>query len=167
MKNIRRTLLLALGLISLSACENFDGDDVRTLDPPANRDPDVPSLLPQPDPSHKAEKLSRVLGWPADKKPIPPAGFVITEFAGNLDNPRNVYALPNGDILVAESNSTPKGPKEINLVPDKAARKGTSANRITRLRDSDGDGIAEQRTEFIKGRIQGGLRTFQRWETDR
>lgn len=147
--------LAVSGLCFTTACENLDGDDARRLEPPSARDPDgPPSLapaLPEPDTGHQVEKLSRVLGWPQDKRPIAPAGFEVTEFAGGLENPRNVYATPNGDILVVESASTGKGPKEINLDPEKAAKKGKSANRITRLRDANGDGIAEERSEFLSG----------------
>ncbi|MDQ3235785.1 MAG: sorbosone dehydrogenase family protein, partial [Pseudobdellovibrionaceae bacterium] len=107
--------------------------------------------LPAPDVAHDAKTLSKVLGWPADKKPVAPAGFEVKEFAGGLDNPRNTYALPNGDILVVESNTKGKGPQEENLDANKAARRGTSANRITILRDTNADGVSDSRNAFLSG----------------
>lgn len=154
MKKTTGTLLLSVGLglssLILFGCDEANDDDKEAVEP-SEREFGLAPELSSPDPAHKAEKLSRVLGWPTGKVPEAAPGFSVSEFAGQLDNPRNVYALPNGDILVAESNSVPKGPKEENLDPGKAARKGTSANRISLLRDKDGDGVAEERSEFIKG----------------
>jgi glucose/arabinose dehydrogenase len=96
--------------------------------------------------------------WPAGAKPSAPAGIAVNALATGLDHPRWIYVLPNGDVLVAESNAPPrpeqgKGVKGyvMKKVMAKAGAGVPSANRITLLRDADGDGVAETRTEFLKG----------------
>jgi glucose/arabinose dehydrogenase len=102
-------------------------------------------------------------GWPAGTLPTAPAGFKVTAFATGLDHPRWVYTLPNGDVLVAESNSPPPkdGAKNVHAeglrgkamkaVMKRAGAATTSANRITLLRDADGDGVAETRHVLLAG----------------
>lgn len=96
--------------------------------------------------------------WATGTAPIPAAGLSVSEFAGGLDHPRWVFVLPNGDVLVAETNAPPRP-------EDKAGVKGwvmgkvmavagaapPSANRISLLRDGDGDGIAEFKSAFLTG----------------
>lgn len=96
-------------------------------------------------------------GWPAGAMPTPMAGLVVTPFAAGLDHPRWVYVLPNGDVLVAESNAPPKpddgkGIKGavMKMVMKHAGAGVPSANRITLLRDRDGDGKAEVRSVFLE-----------------
>src|SRR3569832_63024 len=101
-------------------------------------------------------------GWPKGAMPTAPAGFRVTAFATGLDHPRNVYTLPNGDVLVAETNRPPppqEGPKDkmaqgirgkgMKIVQTRAGAGPTSPNRITLLRDADGDGVAETKTVFM------------------
>jgi glucose/arabinose dehydrogenase len=100
-------------------------------------------------------------GWPQGGSPKAPAGFRVTAFATGLDHPRNVYVLPNGDVLVAETNRPPplggeedkmaKGVRGtgMKLVQKRAGASPPSANRITLLRDADGDGVAETKTVFL------------------
>ncbi|MBE7368158.1 PQQ-dependent sugar dehydrogenase [Ramlibacter pallidus] len=102
-------------------------------------------------------------GWPQGAMPKAPAGFRVTALATGLQHPRWVYTLPNGDVLVAESNS-PK-PKEgaknvhaeglrgkaMELVMKRAGAGVPSADRITLLRDADGDGVAEVKQVFLSG----------------
>jgi glucose/arabinose dehydrogenase len=97
-------------------------------------------------------------GWPADGKPIAAAGTTVTAFARGLDHPRWLYVLPNGDVLVAETNAPPrpdasKGIKGwfFTRFQKKAGGAVPSANRITLLRDRDDDGVAETRTIFLSG----------------
>jgi len=87
-----------------------------------------------------------------------PAGMRVVAFADQLEHPRWIYELPNGDILVAETNAPPKPDdgKGIRgwfqgLVMKRAGAATPSANRITLLRDANGDGIAEMRSTFIDG----------------
>ncbi len=89
--------------------------------------------------------------------PTPASGLTVTALAKGLDHPRWLFVLPNGDVLVAETNAPErperKGPKTfvMNMVMKRAGAAVPSANRITLLRDADGDGVAEVRTEFLKG----------------
>ena len=95
-------------------------------------------------------------GWPAGGKPIAAAGTIAAAFAQHLDHPRWLYVLPSGDVLVAETNGPPrpddnKGFKGwfFKHFQKKAGAAVPSANRITLLRDADGDGIAETQTVFL------------------
>ena len=102
-------------------------------------------------------------GWPEGAMPRAPAGFRVTALARGLEHPRWVYTLPNGDVLVAESNSPPPrdGAKNVHAeglrgkamgwVMKRAGAGVPSADRITLLRDADGDGVAEVRTVFLSG----------------
>jgi glucose/arabinose dehydrogenase len=100
-------------------------------------------------------------GWPQGAMPTAPAGFKVTALATGLEHPRWVYTLPNGDVLVAESNKPPpkdgqedkmaKGVrgKVMGAVQKRAGAGVPSANRITLLRDADGDGVAEVKQVFL------------------
>lgn len=97
-------------------------------------------------------------GWPEGATPTAAAGTAVAAFAEGLDHPRWLYVLPNGDVLVAETNAPPrpednKGIKGFffKLFQKKAGGAVPSANRITLLRDADGDGIAETRSVFLSG----------------
>lgn len=153
MKKLGSMLLITSSVLLFNNCQDEDDDDDKVVAPAEDAQESAGLIdgLPAPDVTHDAKTISKVLGWPADKKPAAPAGFEVKEFAGGLDNPRNTYALPNGDILVVESNSKGKGPLEENLDANKAARRGTSANRITILRDTNGDAVADSRTVFLSG----------------
>jgi glucose/arabinose dehydrogenase len=101
-------------------------------------------------------KVADVVGWGANEAPTPAAGLTVQAFARGLDHPRWLYKLPNGDVLVAESNSPPRKGGGIQgfvmkHLLGKAGAGGPSANRITLLRDADGDGVAEQRHVFMTG----------------
>lgn len=95
-------------------------------------------------------------GWPANTRPIPAAGLKVQAFATGLKHPRWLYVLPNGDVLVAETDAPPK-PEDskgikgqiMTWVMKRAGSSHPSANRIRLLRDSNGDGIAEQKTVFL------------------
>jgi glucose/arabinose dehydrogenase len=84
--------------------------------------------------------------------------MVVNAFAIGLDHPRWLYVLPNGDVLVAETNA-PQRPDDgqgikgliVTWAMDKAGSATPSANRITLLRDADGDGVAEIREAFLEG----------------
>ncbi|EJM77309.1 PQQ-dependent sugar dehydrogenase [Pseudomonas sp. GM60] len=101
--------------------------------------------------------IAPAIGWPDGAKPTAAAGTQVAAFAENLDHPRWLYVLPNGDVLVAETNAPPKpddGKGVRGWVMKKAmGRAGAgvpSPNRITLLRDKDHDGIAETRTVFLE-----------------
>jgi glucose/arabinose dehydrogenase len=98
-------------------------------------------------------------GWPDGHTPTAAAGLKVTAFAAGLDHPRWLHVLPNGDVLVAETNRPPPPPDSGGGVRKwfmkqamSVAGAGTpSANRITLLRDADGDGVAEARWVFLQG----------------
>jgi glucose/arabinose dehydrogenase len=102
--------------------------------------------------------VATATGWPAGAKPTAANGMRVNAFATGLDHPRTVYVLPNGDVLVAETNAPPK-PDDTGgikgwvtkLVMRRAGAGVASPNRITLLRDADGDGIAETRSVFLEG----------------
>lgn len=100
--------------------------------------------------------IAEVKPWKSDEKPIAAKGLTVARFAEGLAHPRSLLRLPNGDILVAETNSPPR-PKDgivqriMNYLMDKAGAGVPSANRITLLRDADGDGRAETKTVFLTG----------------
>jgi len=102
--------------------------------------------------------VAKAVGWPAGAKPMAADGMVVNAFATGLDHPRTLHILPNGDVLVAESNA-PERPDEnrgikgwiTKLVMGRAGADTRSANRITLLRDADGDGVAETRSAFLEG----------------
>ena len=95
-------------------------------------------------------------GWPSGRAPVGAEGTTVTAFASELDHPRWLYVLPNGDVLVAETNA-PLRPEYAKGIKGwfmkrfmKAAGSAVpSANRITLLRDADGDGIAEAQWAFL------------------
>ena len=96
-------------------------------------------------------------GWMAGAKPKAPEGTAVGAFASGLDHPRWLYVLPNGDVLVAETNAPPKPDDNkgikgwvMGLVMKKAGAGVPSANRIMLLRDADGDGVAETKTVFAE-----------------
>ncbi len=96
-------------------------------------------------------------GWPEGGKPVAASGLAVNAFASGLDHPRWLHVLPNGDVLVAETNA-PERPADkkgikgyvMGKVMAKAGAAVPSANRITLLRDADGDGVAEVRKVFLK-----------------
>lgn len=99
--------------------------------------------------------VADAVGWPAGGKPQAAAGLTVARFADGLDHPRWMYRLPNGDVLVAETNSPPRGRSFVDRVMGylmgRAGAGVPSANRITLLRDADGDGRAEFRSVFMTG----------------
>lgn len=108
--------------------------------------------LPQPYATPSVKNFSKVLGWPEGKTPVAPAGFVVTKFADSLENPRWIYILPNGDVLVAESSTESNVVKKAGEVLSGKAKSGSSssANRITLLRDANQDGYSEFRKIFLE-----------------
>lgn len=104
-------------------------------------------------------KIAPAVGWPEGATPVAAPGLAVNAFATGLDHPRWLYELPNGDLLVAESNAPPKPDDKKGglrgwiqgLVMGKAGAGSPSADRISLLRDADGDGVAETKTVFLSG----------------
>lgn len=116
-------------------------------------------ILPAPEKSFiPTVNVAKAIGWPKGLTPQAPNGLQVTAFAQNLDHPRWIYVLPNGDVLVAETNAPPK-PEDgkgikgaaMKVVMKRAGSITPSANRITLLRDANGDGIAELQSVFLEG----------------
>ncbi len=113
--------------------------------------------LPEPDKSLiPTVNVVEAVGWRDGGQPAPAAGTAVTPFAKGLDHPRWLYVLPNGDVLVAETNAPPrpddaKGIKGwfFKRYQKKAGGAVPTANRISLLRDADGDGTAETRTALL------------------
>lgn len=104
------------------------------------------------------ENIAPATGWAVGTLPVAAPGTRVNAFAGELDHPRWLYTLPNGDVLVAESNAPPKtedgkGIKGwvMRMVMKRAGASVPSANRITLLRDTDGDGVADVRSVLLEG----------------
>jgi glucose/arabinose dehydrogenase len=114
--------------------------------------PIIPAAKPQG--AIPTLKMPTAKGWSDGRTPIAAPGLKVSAFARGLDHPRWIYVLPNGDVLVAESMSVPGRIKSVfgyavRATMQRAAAVGTSANRITRLRDADGDGVAEIQAPFM------------------
>jgi len=113
--------------------------------------------LPEPKPSIvPVVNIAPARGWPDGAAPNPAGGLKVTLFAKDLDHPRWLAVLPNGDVLVAESRApktegagNPIRQWIMSLVMKKAGSTGDSADRITLLRDADGDGSAETSSVFL------------------
>ena len=113
--------------------------------------------LPEPQTSLlPTVNIAPAKSWPQGAKPTAASGLNVTAFAMGLDHPRWLYTLPNGDVLVAETNAPPKpeatGIKAwfMKLVMRRATGPAPSANQIRLLRDADGDGVAEVNKVFLK-----------------
>ena len=115
--------------------------------------------LPAPQPSVlPTVYIAPAIGWPPGFPPTPAPGLRVTAFAGELQHPRWLYVLPNGDVLVAETNAPAKPDDEqglqawvSGLVMKRAGARTASANRISLLRDRDGDGVVDLRSVLLDG----------------
>ncbi len=120
-------------------------------------DPELPKPVKRLVPT---VKIAPVKPWTGIAKPVPADDLQVNAFARELDHPRWIYVLPNGDVLVAETAAPPKSADQglgglreriVRTMMKKAGSALSSANRITLLRDADGDGVAEIRTQFLSG----------------
>jgi glucose/arabinose dehydrogenase len=148
--HLRLVPLLAVGL--LAACSGCS--EVATLSVDQGSGPN-PVLPPPKKTVIPTLKVATAVRWAAGEAPVPAAGLAVAAFARDLDHPRWLHVLPNGDVLVAETNAPPKPEDGKGLrgkiqkhFMTKAGAVTESANRITLLRDADGDGVAEVRQVF-------------------
>ena len=102
---------------------------------------------------------AKAVGWADGTMPTPASGLAVSAYARDLDHPRWIYVLPNGDVLVAETNAPPK-PEEASsgfkdwaagIVMKRAGARTASANRITLLRGVTADGTAQSRSVLLEG----------------
>ncbi len=150
---LKTACMLTTGLLlaALTACS-----EVATLPVSAGTGPrptlpaPVPSLIP-------TVNIAKAKGWAHSATPKAAAGTQVAAFADGLDHPRWLLVLPNGDVLVAETNAPPK-PEDakgikgwvMGLMMKRAGAGTPSANRITLLRDTDGDGVADLRSVLLE-----------------
>ena len=130
----------------------------------SNRSPELavgpnPPLLAPTKTLFPTVNVAEAKGWPAGMTPTAAAGLKVNELAGGLAHPRWLHVLPNGDVLVAETDNpgtdktggTIKAAIQKMLMKKAGSGKQPSANRITLLRDADGDGVAELKTPLLTG----------------
>jgi glucose/arabinose dehydrogenase len=147
-----RNLACLLAVSALAAC----GDMSRV--PEAEQIGAQPRLPPPQSSLIPTVKVAPAVGWPQGAAPKAASGLSVAAYAAGLDHPRWLYVLPNGDVLVAET-AAPQRPEDgkgakgwvMKKFMQRAGSAVPSANRITLLRDADGDGKAETRTAFLEG----------------
>jgi glucose/arabinose dehydrogenase len=148
---LAKPFLAIPALLMLHAC-----GDTATVPVEAGMGPEP--VLPEPDPSLiPTVNIAPAVGWVDGEMPVAPPGFTVNAFARGLDHPRWLYVLPNGDVLVAETNAPPR-PEDytgirgwiMKRIMKNAGAATPSANRITLLRDGDGDGRAETKSTFLE-----------------
>jgi glucose/arabinose dehydrogenase len=150
--NTSHVILFTAAAVVLGGCGDMAKMPLAAVTGP---DPQLPepnkSLIP-------TVHIAPARGWPDGGKPAAPQGLSVQAFATGLDHPRWLTVLPNGDVLVAETNAPPKPEdgkgikgKVMKRVMKKAGAGVPSANRITLLRDADGDGVPETRSVLLEG----------------
>ena len=108
--------------------------------------------LPEPYATKSVSNYSDVIGWDDGATPKAPAGFTVSKYAEEFNNPRWMYVAPNGDVLVAESNSNYSVAKQVGasiIGAGKSNNLSNSADVITLLRDSNHDGKVDYRSKFL------------------
>lgn len=149
-----RPLPLLLATLALAACgEQARVPDDKLIGAEPTLVPPVKTLIP-------TVKVAPAVGWPQGRMPSAAAGLRVQAYATGLAHPRWLHVLPNGDVLVAETNKPPKpegadsGGLKQWIMGKMMARAGAgtpSPDRISLLRDADGDGVAETKTPFLEG----------------
>ena len=139
-----------LALAGCGGCAGGPPTESTGIGPNPELPPPTKSLLP-------VVNIAPAKGWPVGVIPIAAEGLRVVAFAEGLDHPRWLHVLPNGDVLVAETNAPPRPEDErgfkgwfAKVIMKRAGAVTQSANRITLLRDVDNDGVAEVRTAFLQ-----------------
>ena len=146
----RSPRLLVAALIATAGC----GHSARL---PIEAGIGVTPALPDPEHSYlPTVHVASAKGWAEGERPTPAAGLAVAAFATGLQHPRWLFVLPNGDVLVAETGAPPQPDDATGIkgwffkrFMKKAGAAVPSANRITLLRDRDGDGVAETRAVLL------------------
>lgn len=142
-------LVSTLALIALAGCGN---QSTQPIEQGMGPNP----VLPEPQSSAiPSINIASAVPFTGDGKPTAAEGLAVNAFAAGLAHPRWLYVLPNGDVLVAETNSPPKDGGGLRglaekFIMRKAGAGAETANRITLLRDADHDGVAELKTPFLE-----------------
>ncbi len=152
---MQNTFALRIAISVVLAASGCANQSTQKISHQIGAEPELPApthrLIPTID-------IAPATSWPAGATPIPASDLTVGVLAEKLDHPRWLYVLPNGDVLVAETNAPPR-PDEgkgirawfMKRAMTKAGAATPSANRITLLRDADGDGIAEMRSTLLEG----------------
>ncbi|RWA69384.1 sorbosone dehydrogenase family protein [Mesorhizobium sp.] len=149
----RNIVIIVLGALIVS-CAGVPAQKTRPIigyGPNPTLPKPTPTLIP-------TVNIAEAKGWQEGVMPTPAKGLRVTAFAIGLDHPRWLHVLPNGDVLVAETNAPAKHDDGFSLrklfmnqAMKRAGAATESANRITLLRDTNGDGIADERRIFAEG----------------
>ena len=128
-----------------------------THEPAWGSAPAIPAAKPQG--NIPTLKMPTAQGWTGGQTPVAAPGLKVNAFATGLKHPRWIYVLPNGDVLIAEATNADRPPRSLFdyamvTTMKRAAAMGVSANRITLLRDANGDGVAETQEVFLEGQNQ-------------
>ena len=143
-----RKLIAAASTAALLAACGSDANDADQYGPTPQLPEKQRGLLP-------SMTIADPAGW-GDRRPVVPEGYRIQAIATNLKIPRQSLVLPNGDILVAEGKGGGDAPvmRPKDLIAGFIKKKGTSSvkggDRLTLLRDADGDGTYEGRAVFAE-----------------
>jgi len=145
------TMLIGAGLALWGCGESAKLPFAAGISPAPQLPPPDPRLLP-------AVNIAPAVGWAGDERPEAAPGLAVRAFATGLDHPRNLLVLPNGDLLVAETNAPPRAQDMsgargfvMRRVMAVAGAGVPSANRITLLRDADRNGVAEEQFVLLEG----------------
>ena len=143
---------VAIAMTALSGCDqkHVNWNDAATVTDSSKQVVN----LPPPYASKSVTTYCKVIGWAPGEMPTAPAGFKVSLYAGGLDNPRNIYVGPNGDIFVSQANTEITGLKKIGAAiigATKSEDLDKSANNILLFRDTNGDGIPDAKTVFLSG----------------
>ncbi|KQX39998.1 sorbosone dehydrogenase [Devosia sp. Root436] len=149
-ESIFASIVAAIGAVAVAVRHRGDGPRPAVY----GAAPVIPA--PKAQGSIPTLKMPTAKGWENGRTPTPAAGLKVNAFAAGLVHPRQIHVLPNGDVLVAESMGESGKPSSLfdhamSSTMKRARASGTSPNRITLLRDADGDGVAEIRHAFITG----------------
>ncbi len=148
---MRLQLVQAVVSLSLASCASASLPLSQTIGPEPTLVSPRQALIPN-------VNIAKATGWSAGAGPVAAPGLRVAAFARDLDHPRWLLVLPNGDVLVAETNAPPRPDDGKNLkgwvtglLMKSSGAAVPSANRITLLRDRDGDGVADLRAPFLEG----------------
>ncbi|MFD1254074.1 Membrane bound L-sorbosone dehydrogenase [Devosia equisanguinis] len=142
-------LVAAIGAVAVAIRHSGDGP----RQPAFGTAPAIPEAKAQG--TIPTLKMPTAKGWEGNHMPTAAAGYRVNAFARGLVHPRNIAVLPNGDVLIAESMGEDGTPKTLfdhamSATMKRARARGVSANRVTLLRDANGDGVAEERHALIE-----------------
>lgn len=156
-KTLRNILILIGMIVAILAVAGWYFLSGNTADLSTEQLSGPAPVIADPEPEiFPTVNVAEIVGWADGEKPVAADNLKVQRFAEGLDHPRSMLVLPNGDVLVAETNSPPRQNKGIEgmvmrYLMDRAGAGVPSANRITLLRDRDGDGTVDTRSVLLEG----------------